>query len=133
MNSEVSNHLQTYITAELGNAALYRALAEQAPSEHDRQLLLELAKDTEGHAEDFQNAYSTITSRSYTPEVPAPDMSENYRDILKTCVSSASNDLRVYDEEYRQLDKNPALKNAFAQAKIDKGVHALHLLNLLSE
>ena len=133
MHSEVSNNLQTHITTELGNAALYRALAEQAPSEQDRQLLLDLAKDTEGHAADFQNAYSTITSRSYTPEIPAPNLCANYRDTLKTCVLDASNDLRVYDEELRQLDKNPALKTAFAQAKIDKGVHALRLLNLLNE
>lgn len=125
--------LQTYITAELGDAALYRALSEMAPNEKDRRLLYEFANDEQSHADEFQRIYRSMTGRRYNPTLPPPDLSDGYRDILRDRVLDESGDFRKYGEQYLQTNQNQALKTAYYRARTDENVHALRLLYLLSE
>lgn len=128
-----SQKLQTYIAAELGDAALYRALARIAPNENDRQLLTEFANDEQGHATQFKQIYRTLTGRSYNPEIPPPDISGSYRAILQDRVLDESGDFRKYGEQYLQTTMNAPLKDAYYLARTDENVHALRLLYMLSE
>lgn len=125
--------LQTYIAAELGDAALYRELAKMAPNQNDSQLLREFAEDEQAHANEFQRIYRMMTGRNYTPTLQPPDLSDSYRDILRDRVLDESGDFRKYGEQYLQTNQNQALKNAYYRARTDENVHALRLLYLLSE
>ena len=125
--------LQTYITAELGDASLYRELAKTAPNENDRQLLLEFADDEQSHATEFQHIYRTMTGRSYHPYVPQPELKGTFREILRDRVLDESGDFRKYGLQYIQTVRNDVLKDAYYRARTDENVHALRLLYMLSE
>lgn len=125
--------LQTYIEAELGDAALYRKLAQIAPNEEDKKLLNEFANDEQSHAETFQNIYKMMFARSYTPVIGTPDVSGSFDDILRDRVLDESGDFRKYGEQYIKTENNNMLRNAYYRARTDENVHALRLLYMLSK
>ncbi len=133
MEMTVPQKLQMYINAELGDAALYRELAKDAPSENDRQLLLEFADDEQAHADEFKRIYRIMTGRSYYPTVQPVVLNGSYQDILRDRVLDESGDFRKYGEQYIQTCQNNTLKNAYYRARTDENVHALRLLYLLSQ
>lgn len=132
MDMTTAQKLQMYINAELGDAALYKILAQNSPSERDRQLLLEFSEDEQSHAETFKRIYRTLTGRSYNPVVNPPALSGTYRDILRERVIDESADFRKYGEQYLTTENNDMLKDAYYRARTDENVHALRLLYLLS-
>ncbi len=133
MDMSIPEKLQIYITAELGDAALYRALAKIAPNENDSQLLREFAEDEQSHADEFQRIYRSMTGKNYRPTLHPPDLSGSYRDILRDRVLDESGDFRKYGEQYLQTHQNLTLKNTYYRARTDENVHALRLLYMLSE
>lgn len=133
MDISVQQKLQTYITAELGDAMLYTKLSKIAPTESARLLLLEFAKDEQAHAEEFMRIYKTMFGRSFNPEINSVELSGTYREILRDRVLDESGDFRKYGEQYIQTYQNIALKNAYYRARTDENVHALRLLYLLNE
>lgn len=133
MDMTTPQKLQMYISAELGDAALYRALAQSAPSEPDRQLLLEFAGDEQSHAETFKRIYRTLTGRSYNPVVNPPVLTGTYRDVLRERVLDESGDFRKYGEQYITTVNNNMLRDAYYRARTDENVHALRLLYMLNE
>ena len=128
----VPQRLQTYISAELHDSALYYELSKVAPTEDDRQLLMEFSEDEQSHAEMFKRIYRNMTGRSYNPVVPPVVLNGSYRDILRDRILDESGDYRKYSEQYL-ITKNTRLKDAYFKAKTDENVHALRLLYLLIE
>lgn len=133
MEMSITQKLQTYITAELGDAALYRELAQIAPNHKDRTLLLEFASDEQRHAEEFLWIYWSMTGNGFNPPIAPVQLEGSYRDILRDRVLDESGDFRKYGNEYIHTTSDSALKNAYDKAKTDENVHALRLLYLLSE
>ena len=132
MEMTVVQKLQTYINAELSDSALYKELAKIAPSETDRQLLMEFSEDEQSHADEFKRIYRAMTGRSYIPIVPPVVLKEPYYDILRDRVLDESVDFRKYGEQYLLTTQNDTLKNAYYRARTDENVHALRLLYLIS-
>lgn len=133
MDMTTAQKLQMYITAELGDAALYRELANIATDENEHQLLLEFAEDEQAHAEEFQRIYRIMTGRGYHPFIPQPVLKGTYREILRDRVLDESGDFRKYGQQYIQTEKNDMLKNAYYRARTDENVHALRLLYMLTK
>lgn len=133
MRPDVLRNLETYITAELGDAALYRELAKEAPNPGYQELLLEFAEDEQAHADEFGRIYRNLTGRAYSPLIPRPILKGNFYDILRDRVLDESGDFRKYGEQYIQTNRNAALKNAYYKARTDENVHALRLLYMLSQ
>lgn len=129
----VTENLQTYITAELGDAALYRALAKIAPDEMGRTLLLEFADDEYAHAVTFQKIYHSITGKQYNPVIPPVVLAGTYGEILLDRVLDESGDYRKYGEQYLITKSNLMLKNAYYRASMDENVHASRLLYMISK
>lgn len=125
--------LETYIRAELGDAALYRELAKIAPSEEDRKLLLEFSADEQSHAQEFQKIYTMLTRSVYNPEVSTPVITKPYRDVLHERILDESGDFRKYGEQYIIPTMNSELTRAYYRARTDENVHALRLLYLLTK
>lgn len=128
-----AQRLQTYIDAELGDAILYRKLANMAPNNDDMQLLLEFSNDEQKHADTFKQIYRKMTGKNYDPIIKPPVLTGSYKDILRDRVLDESGDFRKYGEQYINTDKNPALKKAYYLARTDENVHALRLLYMLSK
>lgn len=133
MDMSVPQKLQTYINAELGDAALYRELSKNTPNENDRQLLLEFAEDEQSHADEFKKLYRRLTGRSYNPEVKPVELKGTYREILHNRILDESGDFRKYGEQYIMSKQNDELKDAYYRARTDENVHALRLLYILTE
>jgi len=133
MEMTVPQKLQMYITAELGDAELYKELSKIAPNDEYRQLLLEFSADEQAHAVRFQKIYKMITGRAYNPVVPKPVIEGSFNDILRDRVLDESGDFRKYGEQYIITNNNNELKNAYYLARTDENVHALRLLYMLSK
>lgn len=133
MEMTTPQKLQMYINAELGDAALYRELAEIAPNDEYRQLLLEFAEDEQSHADRFKKIYKMLTGRSYNPIVQKPKIEDSFYDILRERVLDESGDFRKYGEQYIITNNNSELKNAYYLARTDENVHALRLLYMISK
>jgi len=125
--------LETYIKAELGDAALYKELSKMAPSEEDRKLLLEFSADEQSHADEFKRIYTMLTRKSYNPEIAPPVITDSYKNVLRERVLDESGDFRKYGEQYLITNINIALKDAYYRARTDENVHALRLLYLISK
>ncbi|MEG1551318.1 MAG: ferritin family protein [Oscillospiraceae bacterium] len=131
---QVTKDLQTYITAELGDAALYIALSKIAPTEMAKKLLLEFSADEKSHADMFNKIYSQITGRKFEPTIPPIVLSGTYCDILKDRILDESGDYRKYDRHFVNTNKNmSALRWTYYLAKTDENVHAIRLMYLLNE
>lgn len=133
MDMTTAQKLQMYINAEMGDSALYRELADRAPDNMDRQLLLEFSEDEESHADSFKRIYRILTGRSYNPVVSPVILSGSFDDILRDRVLDESGDYRKYGEQYLLSDGNDMLKDAYYRARTDENVHALRLLYMLSK
>jgi rubrerythrin len=133
MEMTTPQKLQMYISAELGDAALYTELSKMAPNDEYRQLLLEFAEDEQSHAQRFKKIYKMLTGRSYNPIVPEPVLEGSFNDILRDRVLDESGDFRKYGEQYMITNNNKELKNAYYIARTDENVHALRLLYMLNK
>jgi len=134
LDMTTAERLQTYINAELGDAALYRKLANMAPDNEDRLLLLEFADNEQMHADMFKQIYKKMTGKNYDPVVKPPILTGSYKEILRDRILDESGDFRKYGEQYiATSDKNKALKTAYYLARTDENVHALRLLYMLNK
>jgi len=125
--------LETYIKAELGDAALYKELSKIAPNDEDRKLLLEFSADEQSHADEFKRIYTMLTRKTFNPEIKMPVISDSYKNILRERVLDESGDFRKYGEQYLQENVNIMLKDAYYRARTDENVHALRLLYMISK
>lgn len=125
--------LETYIKAELGDAALYKELSKIAPSDEDRKLLMEFSQDEQSHANEFKRIYTMLTRKNFNPEIKTPVISDSYKNVLRERVLDESGDFRKYGEQYLQENVNTTLKDAYYRARTDENVHALRLLYMISK
>ena len=133
MNNTTQQKLQSFINAELGDAALYRELSKYAPDEEDRRLLLEFSADEQAHAEEFQRLYRALYGQSYTPAPPAVKFEGTYWQVLAERILDESRDYRKYGEFYMENIGNEALARAAYRARTDENVHALRIIYMLSK
>ena len=133
MDSSIAQNLQTYITAELNDTRYYRQLADRAPNEDDRKLLMEISSDEQQHAVRFQKLYRAITGKDFTPEVPPPELNGSYKDLLRDRVLDEAHDFRKYGEQHLKNSNDLALSDAYYLTQNDENVHALRLLYMLSK
>lgn len=132
MEMTVPQKLQTYIVAELSDAALYKELAKMAPNDEYKQLLMDFSKDEQSHADEFKLIYRMITGKKFSPTVNTTTIEDSFNDILRDRVLDESGDFRKYGEQYLNTTQNQILKDAYYRARTDENVHALRLLYMLS-
>ena len=133
MDMTTTEKLETYIKAELGDAALYKELSKIALNEEDRKLLMEFSQDEQSHADEFKRIYYMLTRKNFNPEIQPPVISAPFRDVLRERVLDESGDFRKYGEQYLTTNMNTILKDAYYRARTDENVHALRLLYMLSK
>ncbi|QHI72788.1 ferritin family protein [Aminipila terrae] len=132
MDSKLIEKLQTYIKAELGDAALYRELAKMAPNEMQMNLLMDMAADEQSHADDFKIIYKDLTGEVYRPPIPPSNLNMPYTDILRDRVIDETGDFRKYMHDHQEYFADETLREAFFRAGIDENVHAVRLLNFIN-
>jgi len=63
-DAQLVNDIQKAINAEYSAVACYEKLAKMAPTEDEKNRILEIQKDEIRHLEDFSKIYMTLTGRS---------------------------------------------------------------------
>lgn len=131
MDIKLINKIEAIIRNELSDAELYRKLAQIAPNETQKKLMLEIAADEQAHADEFKLIYRDLTGEIYRPNIEPIDIDTSYEDILRDRVIVEADDFRRYMYEYQEYFTDESLREAFYLAAIDENVHALKLLDLL--
>jgi len=126
------NKLEKYIKEELTDAALYKAMAESAPTPEDAELLNEFARDEEAHAQSFASVYRRVAGKNFTPSPFPESYALSYRDALRDRVLDESAAFGNYRDDWLSAPEIPEFKKALFRAGTDEAVHAMRLLYLLS-
>nr|WP_315019946.1 ferritin-like domain-containing protein [uncultured Aminipila sp.] len=132
MDTTLIEELQTYIKAELGDAALYRELAQMAPDEAEMNLIMEMAADEQSHADEFKLIYKDLTGEIYRPNIAPVRLNMPYADILRDRVIDESGDFRKYMHAHQKYFNDEVLREAFFNAAVDENVHGIRLLKFLN-
>ncbi len=133
MDTTLIEELQTYIKAELGDAELYRELAQMAPDEMEMNLIMEMAADEQSHADEFKLIYKDLTGEIYRPNIPPVKVTMPFADILRDRVIDESGDFRKYMHAHQKYFNDETLREAFFNAGVDENVHVVRLLNFLNQ
>src|SRR5690606_28128931 len=89
---ELIPKLEEYIQDEMQDSAYYYALAELAPTQRAKDLIMEFGMDEAMHAENFQKAHYMITGRYFMPKPLKPIEIKDYEEALKIRVIAETND-----------------------------------------
>ncbi|HWP52154.1 MAG TPA: ferritin-like domain-containing protein [Clostridia bacterium] len=130
MDLTLPQRLQDYIDSEMHHEALYRAMAEKAPTEHDRQLLLEIAENERNHADEFKGIYQAAVGQSYEPEIVPPDMEAPYQIVLRQMIIYENAAFQEYHNQFI-TSKDPVLKKTCYQTGKNKSDHINKLIKLM--
>ena len=136
MDIDTIQNLQTYITAETNDAAIYNALAGMTENEQARRMLSEIAEDEKEHANEFKRIYRIMTGHIFSPEAKEPSFTKSMNEVLMDRVLDESEDYRKYNTQALKTNNNTALRNAYLNASADENVHAhkiMYILNFLLE
>ncbi len=126
------NDLQEYIHDELKDSRYYAILAEKAPVQRAKQLLLEFSDDEKMHAHNFQKAYYMLTGQYYQPAVEEPQVSADFCEAVKARIIAESGDFKKYGEQYLKAP-NKYLQDLFYMTRTYEGIHAMRMPILLSD
>ncbi len=124
--------LEEYIQDELQDSAYYYALAELAPTERAKDILIEFGMDEAKHAKNFQRAYYMITGRHFIPKPLDPIVIEDYEDALKIRVLAETKDYEKYGKEYL-MAPNKYLQDLFFNTRTGEAKHAMRIAILFEE
>ncbi len=132
MDYSLPQRLQDYIESELNYEALYRAIADIAPNETERQIFLEIAENERRNAEKFLQIYVALTGQDYTPQTYPRTMEGPYQFALRQLLINEHKAFQEYHQQFMKTD-NMALKSVCYEAGRNKSDHVHKLINLIKQ
>jgi len=123
---QLVNQIQKAINAEYSAVACYEKLAKMAPTNEERNRILEIQKDEKRHLEEFSKIYSNLTGRHPTYKIV-----EGCPNQYKAGIEFALNDEQEAVDFYLDItDKAqaPLIKDRFRRAAADEQNHAVWFL-----
>lgn len=124
--------LAEYIQDELQDAYYYQELSKLAPTDRAKTIILEFSRDESNHAQNFQEAYRSITGMYYTPSPLKPVVIEDYEDALKLRIIAETNDYKKYGDQYLKAPTK-YLQDLFFTTRTVEAQHAMRIPILFEE
>lgn len=125
--------LEEYIKDELTDSRYYELLAQKAPTQKAKNLLMEFSKDEKMHAQDFMNAYFMLTGRKYEPpKIEDPKVPDDFMEALQQRILAETNDYKKYGEQYLKAP-TAYLRNLFFMTRTSEAQHAMKIPYLMHE
>jgi rubrerythrin len=121
--AQLINDIQKAINGEFSAIACYKELARMAPTEEERNQILEIRKDEKRHFETFSMIYTNLTGRQ-----PSPQMTEKCANTYTTGLIASFKDEQETVDFYLDLaDKTQDIfiKETFRRAAADEQNHAV--------
>ncbi len=130
MDLYLPQQLQHYINSELASAAHYRAMAEIAPGEKEKQLFLELADNDQKHAEMFKEIHQQMAGQYYEPPEYQAKLESPYQIMLRQMLSSENTAFQEYHSQYLK-NPNLAVKSTCHKVSANKSEHINKLMAIM--
>lgn len=117
----------------LKDSKYYEILANRAHTKMAKDLLMEFSKDEYMHAQNFMNAYYSLTGRMYQPEnVEEPNVPDDFEKALKERILAETDSYKEYGEQYLKAPTT-YLQALFFMTRTSEAQHAMRMPILLHE
>lgn len=126
-----SQDIKKYINAELGDRRLYAKLAEIAPNEEYRILLMDFSEDEKRHADKLTEMFQKMTGKGYSPNTAEPIIVNSFFETLRKRMLDESYDYGKYMSAARNAD-DENMKLQFEAFADDENIHAHRLMYMIS-
>ncbi|MGM0844988.1 MAG: ferritin family protein [Bacillota bacterium] len=130
-DTHLLNDFQKAINAEYSAVACYEQLARLAPTQDERDKILEIQKDEKRHLEEFSRIYTILTGRQ-----PSYQIIEECPDTYRAGIEFAFKDEQEAVDSYLDIaDKaqDLTIKDRFRRAASDEQNHAVWFLYFLQK
>ncbi|MFJ8088434.1 ferritin-like domain-containing protein [Lysinibacillus sp. NPDC095746] len=130
-DAQLENDIQKAINAEYSTIACYEKLAKMAPTEDEKNRILEIQKDELRHLEEFSKLYTNLTGRK-----PSYQIIEECPDNYRAGIEFAFKDEQEAVDSYLDIaDKanDSIIKERFRRAAADEQNHAVWFLFFFSK
>ncbi|WP_404331785.1 ferritin family protein [Mesobacillus maritimus] len=118
--------IQKAINAEYSAVACYEKLANMAPTQDEKNTILEIQKDEKRHLEEFSRIYTTLTGRQ-----PSYQVIEDCPNQYGAGIEFAFKDEQEAVDFYLDISdkaQDPTIKDRFRRAASDEQNHAVWFL-----
>ncbi|MGE7673381.1 ferritin-like domain-containing protein [Lysinibacillus sp. NPDC094403] len=125
-DAQLVNDIQKAINGEYSAIVCYEKLAKMAPTEDEKNRILEIQKDEKRHLEEISKIYTTLTGRK-----PSYQIIEECPDYFREGIEFAFKDEQETVDFYLDIaDKanDPIIKESFRRAAADEQNHAVWFL-----
>ncbi len=125
-DSQLVNDIQKAINAEYSAVACYEKLSKLAPTEDEKNKILEIQSDEKRHLEEFSKIYTNLTGRK-----PSYQITEECPDNYSKGIEFAFKDEQEAVDSYLDIgDKanDSIIKERFRRAAADEQNHAVWFL-----
>ncbi|WP_249872662.1 ferritin family protein [Oceanobacillus saliphilus] len=129
-DNQLINDIQKAINAEYSAVTCYKKLAKMAPTNEERNRILEIQKDEERHLEEFSRIYINLTGSK-----PSYQIIEECPDKYKAGIEFAFKDEQEAVDFYLDIAdkaKDSIIKERFRRAAADEQNHAVWFLSFLN-
>ena len=114
------------INAEYSAISCYGKLAKLAPSQFEREQILEIQKDERRHLEEFTRIYINLTGKQPTYKI-IEECPEKYREGIEFAYKDEQDAVDFY-LDIADLAQDPFIKERFRRAAADEQNHAVWFL-----
>ncbi|MEB2300352.1 ferritin-like domain-containing protein [Lysinibacillus xylanilyticus] len=125
-DAQLVNDIQKAINGEYSAIVCYEKLAKMAPTEDEKNRILEIQKDEKRHLEEFSKIYTTLTGSK-----PSYQITEECPDDYRAGIEFAFKDEQETVDSYLDIAdqaNDPMIKERFRRAAADEQTHAVWFL-----
>ncbi len=130
-DAQLVNDIQKAINAEYSAVACYEKLAKMAPTEDEKNRILEIQKDEIRHLEEFSKIYTNLTGRKPSYQI-IEECPGNYRAGIEFAFKDEQQAVDSY-LEIADKANDPMIKERFRRAAADEQNHAVWFLFFFSK
>ncbi|MFS0820896.1 ferritin family protein [Bacillus sp. 1P02SD] len=129
-DTQLVNDIQKAINGEYSAIACYKKLAKMAPSNDERDRILEIRKDEVRHLEEFSRIYTNLTGKN-----PSYQLIEKCPNNFNAGIEFAFKDEQETVDSYLEISdkaQDPSIKERFRRAAADEQNHAVWFLSFFN-
>lgn len=124
--------MEEYVYDEMKDSRYYAMLADKAPTQRAKDLLMQYSREEMTHAHNFMSALYMMTGQTYYPPAVEDPVVPEYEEALKERLMAETADYKKYGEKYLAAC-HPCLKNLFYMTRTVEAQHAMRIPLLMEE
>ncbi|WLR50827.1 ferritin-like domain-containing protein [Bacillus tianshenii] len=131
LDTQLLNDIQKAINAEYSAIACYEKIAKMAPTQDEKNKILEIQKDEKRHLQEFSRIYTSLTGSQ-----PSYQIIEECPDNYRAGIEFAFKDEQEAVDFYLDISDNAqdiTIKDRFRRAASDEQNHAVWFLFFLEK